>query len=80
MKIALSTKSLRKIDTDMLAVGVRSAKLEEGGVLAELDEALGGRLAKAIEVEAFTAAEGQGLRLSGADGIAAKTGAACAAS
>lgn len=73
MKIALSTKSLRKIDADLLVVGVRSAKLEEGGVLAELDEALEGRLATAITLEGFTGGEGQGLRVAGADGLAAKT-------
>lgn len=73
MKIALVTKSPRRIDTDLLAVGVRSAKIEEGSVLADLDEALEGRLAIAIATEGFTAADGQSLRLAGAKGIAAKT-------
>lgn len=62
MRITLSTDSIAKVKTDLLAVGVRSAKLNRDEHLKSLDEALGGGLAALIADEGFEAKAGQTLK------------------
>ncbi|MFO0694813.1 MAG: leucyl aminopeptidase [Polyangiales bacterium] len=72
MKIVLSTDTLTTTSADLLAIGVRTAKIEKGHVLAALDAALGaGKLEKLLRAEAFTGADGQVLKIPGAGKLAA---------
>jgi len=73
MKVSLAYDKVSKLKADLIVVSTRSARLGDGTVLDELSELLGDSvLARAIDADGFTGAEGQALRIAGQGKLGAK--------
>ncbi len=72
MNITLSTESPTSVAADVLAVGVSAKHVSRDPVIAQLDRAMGGGLARYIKDEDFKAKRGQTLQMLGRGRLKAK--------
>jgi len=72
MKISLSTDSLTKVKTDLLALGVRAGQLAKDQGVQQLDKAMGGALLGHAKDEDFKGDAGEVLKVPAGGKVAAR--------